>query len=318
MPSVPRSPFSCSDPRRALALALAVSLAASLATLAAGAAAAAPATLAGGVDVERGDDLRPRETWVLAQPADATAFDDLALDRDPHEGFLRLARGDADGVFVTRTTDGEFALDVPERGAYDVVAVSPEGLSRVRTVEANGTTRLSLTLDAERVGAVDAERAVVAPGGTVEATVTVRNPDADEMAGVELLLAPAPRDTTLRAVRPRDGGDYYEGAGVVRWESVPPNGSVSVALSLAVEEDADRGPRPLEVGASARTHALDHTDDVELVVRPANATTTRTTTPLLDASATATTTDERAPGLGVAAALSALLAVALLARRTRR
>lgn len=325
VPSLPRLP-SRPGGRRVLAVAVALLVPLSLAALAAGTgAAAAPATVAGSVGVEAGDDVDPRESWVLAQSANATHFDDLALDRAPRDGFLRLARGDVDGVFITRPdADGEFALELPERGAYDVVAVSPGGLSRVRTIEANGTTRLSLTLDAERVGTVDAERVTVAPGGTAEATVTVHNPDGDGMADVELLLAPAPRGTTLRAVRPDDGGDYFEGAGIVRWESVPANGSVSVALSLSVDEGADGGTRNLELGASSRTHVLDHTDDVELVVRPANATTTATTTPLVggpgDGTATTTTdaTDERVPGFGAAAALSALLAAGLLARRAGR
>jgi len=303
-------------PLRATALAAAL---AALALAAAVGGAAAAATVTGTVSTETGES--PSEAWVLAQPADATVFEELALDRSPHEGFLKLARvaGDHDRIAVARPDDGgAYGLDLPTGGAHDVVAVSPAGLSRVRTVEPNGTA--DLVLDPHRVQRVEAGTATAAPGGTATVTVRVRNRDDDQIEGVRIVLAPAPRDVTLRDVDPAGDGRYDASAGVVRWETVPGNGSVAVTLRLSVAGDADRGQRRLALSADSETHVLDHTADAVVAVRPADApTTTALPGSVTTGGDAGGTTGQRLPGFGVGVAAVALLAgVVGLGRSGRR
>lgn len=254
---------------------------------------------------------------VLVQPADATDFSELALSRSIQEGFRKLAAsGGTDDVAVVRTdADGRYELTQPA-GEYDLVAVTAERLSMVRSAGGTDgdTVETDLVLDPGRVQHVEGgDAGRVAPGNRSSVTVRVENADDDPMRNLTLSVA-LPAGIELVGVD--TGGEWDADSGTLTWERVAPGEAATATLRFRVAADAEHGRYRVAYGAHSDTHLLQRTDPSRVTVRPTDASPTPTVHPGGDA-ATATPGGSTVPipGFGPVVAAVAVLAAALLGSR---
>lgn len=282
--------------------------------------------LTGTVTDESGDPVA--DASVLIQPANATAFEELALSRSIHDGFRKLAEsGGTDEVTVVQTdAEGRYetSLDV---GEYELVAVTDDGLSMVRQVDASdgGTVETDLELDPDRVQPVDgADVGHVTAGNETSVTVRVANVDDEPIRNASLSVS-IPDEFTVVDVE--TDGRWNADSRTLTWETVPAGSQVTATIRVRVAEDAPESEYRIAYAGGSDTHLLQTTNPSRVSVRPPGATPTHhpgggdgtpTPTAMTEGPHGEGPLPMPAPGFGSVAAVAALLATALAAgRRTR-
>lgn len=284
-----------------------------------------------------GPDGAPVEgAYVLLEPMPADRLDEAtAGDRVVAESLLRFGMADVDGVWTARTdADGRYAVAVPP-GEYAVVAVVEDdrAVSHRHDVAAEGGTTVNLTVDPGRVQSLAGEEVSAEPGEAVQVPVRLTNTDDETVRTLAVTFETLPDGWTLRGVE--TGGNYDPESRTVTWETVGPGETVTAAVTVAVPADADPGRRGLLASADSESHHVEWTDRARVSVDPPGRTPTEvdTPSPVTDAPGGDTTGRDggadtewppggsgeddgiSAPGFGVPAAVFALVAAALAARR---
>lgn len=219
--------------------------------------------------------------YVLAQPAFATALESAVNGSRPvGETLLDLARDPPRGVLVnTSRAGGAYLVDLSGQGRYDVVAVAADGsVSAIRTVEVgSNATELDLTVDGDRVLAVDGQDVAGTPGRTTAVSIAVENTDDRPVRNLSVSLGPLPDGWSVEDVT--TDGSFDEATRTVRWERVAAGETATATVTLTVPEDAALDTYAIDLTADAATHYVEHVDAVRVRVSPPNSTKTPEATP---------------------------------------
>lgn len=220
----------------------------------------------------------------------------------------QAAADDPEDVAVTETdADGTYSLTVGEDvDAEAVVAVSPAGVSRVRSFEAG---EMDLTIQTTKPLELQLSDENTEPGGRTTVEFRLKNTDDVAVEGLQVSLGKLPEGWNVVSGE-TESGSFSSANRTFTWNAVEPGEWVGAEVRLFVAIDAERTTHELPVFATSGTHDVAAGNVSVTVAYPGDGPSeTATAEDAGDDSAVDT------PGFGPVVALAALLGVTLLLAR---
>lgn len=175
------------------------------------------------------------------------------LEKSSPERLRRVAANPPDDVAVTRTdADGDYAMTVPDAvDAEAVVAVGPDGVSRVRRIDGDGT--YDLTLFSGKPLRFSVTTAVTEPGGRDTVTIRVKNTGDAPVENLRLAVGRFPSGWNLVGTN-AEGATFDPDSRTFTWESVPAGEWAEAKLRLFVGINASTGEYEVPMFAASDTN----------------------------------------------------------------
>lgn len=219
-----------------------------------------------------------------------------------------VASGDPQDVAVAQAdADGSYSLTVGENvDAEAIVAVSPDGVSRVQPFEA-GT--VDLTLRPGKTLAVETPSVRAEPGARAPVSFELVNTGDRPVEGLQVTLGKLPEGWNVADTDP--GSATYSPSNLTfAWDTIEPGERVTAEMRVFVAIDADKRTYDLPVFADSESHPV---EAGTLSVTVAYPTDEPSGTDVADDQGTGISV----PGFGPVVAVIALLgaALAVVARR---
>lgn len=223
----------------------------------------------------------------------------------------QAAEDDPQDVAVAETdADGTYSLTVGEGvDAEAVVAVSPAGVSRVRSFEAG---EMDLTIRTTKPLELQLSDANTEPGGRTTVEFRLKNTDDAAVEGLQVTLGKLPEGWNVVSGE-TESGTFSSANRTFTWDAIEPGAWVGAEVRLFVAIDAERTTHELPVFATSATHDVAAGNVSVTVAYPGDGPSETATAE--DAGGVTDDSAVDTPGFGPVVALAALLGAALLLAR---
>ena len=210
----------------------------------------------GTVTDENGDPVEA--AYVIVQANGERMLQNATDGEDSvRQSLLELVDEHPFGLYWNATTEeGRYSVHVPRPADYEVIAVSEDGISRLRhvSVRVQGAEQ-NLTVEPDRVLSVEADAQAVAPGEVTAVELRVPNPGDEPVEGLTLGLSTS-EGWTVEGVE--TDGEYDPEAGAVTFDRIEPGEVATATVRVRAPEDAETDVLGLNVTADAKTHFVEH------------------------------------------------------------
>lgn len=240
----------------------------------------APATASDGAhgnriegNVTDPDGQPVEEAYVLVQARGERFLQNATAGDEPiRESLLALVEEHPYGLYWNATTEsGSYVVHVPRVADYDVIAVTEDGVSRLRTVSVRvRRAEQDLAVDPDRILSLETGDPSATPGEVAAVELRVPNPGERPVEDLSVALE-LPAGWTVEGVE--TDGDWDADARRVTFDRVAPGETATATVRVRVPADVDRGLHRIELAADARRHFVEHVGGVQVRVAPPGAAT---------------------------------------------
>lgn len=210
---------------------------------------------------------RPVEdAYVLVQAKGEGLLQNATAGDEPiRQSLLELVDEHPFGLYWNATTEsGSYAVHVPRPGDYEVIAVTDEGVSRLRTVSIRvGAAEQDLTVDPDRILSLETADPSAAPGEIATVELRVPNPGDEAVEDLTVAFSPPP-GWTIEGVE--SDASWDADAARLTFERVEPGETATATVRVRVPPDAERGPHRIELAADASQHFVEQLGGVQVRV----------------------------------------------------